>query len=435
MRIFMALLYVLFTLNLQSTPVFEAPKRKFTLSSAYAERFFNSNEGLVAFPISIIEAYGALFDVATPSFTEHWWSRLITSLVELPISYWLSNALFVPFHEFGHARADSAFGLDYHYGSFGYNTNFGTFSNYWSLSAIRLITPPFFFPGDGKAYASAQGSPSIPQVLENYWGAQGASIIISASGLNNQSLLAKKLAQGVYTGHGHITQFTHYVGNKISPWAYSILDKKNSHLTSGGTSDIGSILAGYKSKNYTITHGDIELQSWLSMLSSTSISYLKGYVDYWLSGNTRVYALELWGIRMPDINSYITSQGLSLELVSGYRLNKYLFFDLAYEFIWKGTSAHQVTPSAHINLAWIFPVLHELWLESDLVLSKNVGGKLALSYIPFEPKNTDFWQRFSYFIDLNIYNGFNLYGERNITSLSRGKTSSLDIFGGVNFNY
>jgi len=429
------LAYLIVSLSTHSASLFEPPKRSLTLSTAYAERFFNSNEGLVAFPISAIEAYGALFDVATPSFTHQWWSRLITSVVELPISYWLANSLFIPFHEFGHARAYSAFGSDYSYGSLGYGTRFTGLSNYWTLSLVRLITPPFFFPGSGPAFAQSQYQASVPQALEDYWGKDGISIISSAGGLNNQSLLAKKLAQGVYTGRGHITQITHYVANKISPWVYSLLDKHDSPLTPGSSSDIGSVLRGYKAKGYGIKHGDLELQSWLSILSATTVAYVKGYVDYIISGNAKVYPLEFFGIRLPDINSYINSQGLSLEIISGYRLNNYLYFDLAYEFIWKGGSAHQVTPSAHFNLAWAAPVLNELWIDSDLVISKNIGGKLGLSYQPFALQYANFWQRFSYFIDVNIYNGFNLYGERNINSLAGGKTYSFDAFGGVRLNY
>jgi hypothetical protein len=410
----------------------EAPKRSLTLSSSYAERFFNSNEGLVEFPISVIEAYGALFDVATPSFTNAWYSRLFTSLLELPISYWLAVSLFVPFHEFGHARAFKAFGYDYSYGSHGCGQNFNL-SNYWTLSLIRLITPPFGFPGSGHASTRPLGNPHIPQALRDYWTDAGAQIISSAGGLNNQSLLAKKIAQEIYTGHGHITQLQHYIGNKFSPFIYSKIDQNlMSHV---GSSDISHILEGYKQKNYGITHGDIELQSWLSLLSATTISLFKGYADYYINKDTKVYPLEFFGIRMPDLNSYINSHGLSFEILTGYRLNNDLFFDLAYEFIWKGDNIHQVTPAAYFNLASVAPVLNQFWINADLVISKNLGGKLALSYMPFDLTNANFWQRFSYFLNGNFYNGFNLYGERNINSLGPTRTYSFDIFAGVKLNY
>ena len=49
----------------QATPSLE---RDFRFSSGYVETFFNSNEGLVYFPMGVVQAYSKLFDVATAGF-------------------------------------------------------------------------------------------------------------------------------------------------------------------------------------------------------------------------------------------------------------------------------------------------------------------------------------------------------------------------------
>lgn len=127
-------------------------ERRFTVSSGYVEKIFNSNEGLVHFPLSTIQAYSKLFDVVSDSFKDHWGIRLATVIVEAPVAFWFAGAIATPFHEFGHARPVSAVGGTYRYGTVAYGHEFKGVTNYWSLSALRIITPPMFFPGSGGAY-------------------------------------------------------------------------------------------------------------------------------------------------------------------------------------------------------------------------------------------------------------------------------------------
>ncbi len=432
-------LYVLFVMMLISlggtSTEYQSPTRKLTLSSGYLERVFNSNKALVDFPLTAIDGYGALFDVATNSINEKWWSRLIISIVELPFGYWFSNSIFVPFHEFGHARSFHASGRDYRYTTKGYGKTLSGISTYWILSLARLVTPPFFFPGSGPASVGSLDKASINSELADYWGRSGSAVVRSAGGLNNQSLLAKVLAQEIYQRHGHVTQTIHYLMNKISGWGYSFLDRKSALSNLDSRSDITSILEAYKEKGYAIKHADIELQSLISLLSGTTFSLLRGYYTYVANGDARVYPAELFGVRIPDINSYINARGLSLEFVSGYRVNPSLLFDLAYEFVWKGDSAHQVTPSVHFELASLAPKVNSLWINTDVVFGKGIGGAIGAEWMPFSIEDKGFWNHFSYFADVTVYNGFNLYGERNITSLRQGRTVSVDAFAGARFNY
>jgi len=418
----------------------DLPKRSFSLSLGYlADRTMNSNEGLADFPLGVIESYGALFDLTTESFTNHWWSRLITSILELPVSAWLTGALMVPFHEFGHARSVHALGLNYRYATHGYGRRLsGDIGNFWELSFWRFITPPIYLPGCGNASTRFSGTGTISNALHEYWGNDGIWVIIAGSGLNNQSLLGKKIAHAINRGHGHIMHFQHYIGNKVYPFIYSKHDKNKNpnddpQINTG--SDIGQIVRSYRAKGYSISHSDIEFQSLISLVSASTFALFKGYFDYIYKGNPKVFPLEFYGVRLPDINSYINARGLSLEIESGFRWSEDLFFDLAYEFIWKGDSAHQITPSTSFNLASIAPRLGALWLKGDVVIGKGWGGSLGAEWEPFTGENSNFWQRFSYFGDVALYNGFNLYGERNIPSLHSDKTASISVLGGIRINY
>jgi hypothetical protein len=414
--------------------------RNFTLSSAYVEGFFNNNEGLVDFPISAIDAYGKLYDLASDSFTNHWWSRLLSSIGELPFSFWYANALFAPFHEFGHARAIKAFGGDYSYSTMGYGTVLrSNIKSYWELSFWRLITPPFFFPGAGPASTHYSGKITEPADYANFLGGQnGIDILVSAAGLNNQTFLAKRLAQDLYERGAHFTYLQHYIGNKISGFVYSQMDRNdnpNDDPAVRNRGDVSSVLMHYNAKGYNIQHRDIEMQSLLSLISGTTAALFKGYYDYIAYKQSIVKPIEIFGLRLPDLNSYINAQGLSYEIVSGYRWSKDLFFDLAYEFIWKGGSAHQVTAGGHLNLAWFEPILNELWLEPELVISKSVGGSLSVRYAPFSTPTENFWHRLSYFADVTLYNAYTLFGQRNSPQLNSRTGLSVSGFAGINLRY
>ncbi|USN51274.1 MAG: hypothetical protein H6731_02385 [Myxococcales bacterium] len=411
------------------------PQRSFTFSTAYAEKIFNSNEGLVDFPISALESYGALFDVATSSINKSWGARLLIATLELPLSYWFTFSLAIPFHEFGHARAAYAFGQNYSYRTQAFGKTVSAIPNYWLLGLARLITPPFFFPGTGSAWTSHQGAPRVNSKLSEYWGIGSTTIITSAAGLNNQSLFAKKIAHGIYSQRGHISQTLHYFMNKVSGFVYSLLDRRHNALLSVGSSDISAVIKGYQNKGYSITHGDIELQSLLSLISGTSYALLKGYYDYIAHGDARVSSPELFNVRIPDINSYINAKGLSLEFVSGYRFSDSLFFDVAYELIWKGEPVHQLTPMVRFDVASLNPSLNSLWLCADIVIAKGVGGSVSADWEPFNDRHTSFWRRFSYFAALYFHNGYSLYGERNISALFKENTSNFSGFAGLRLNY
>ena len=92
-------LVVLFSCVVLGQEISTQSPKKFTFSSGYAEKIFNSNEGLVHFPLSTIDAYGSLFDI-TKSFSHSWISRLLIAIIELPISAWISSSVAIPFHEF-----------------------------------------------------------------------------------------------------------------------------------------------------------------------------------------------------------------------------------------------------------------------------------------------------------------------------------------------
>lgn len=412
--------------------------RRFTLSSGYVEKYFNSNEGLVYFPLSGIQAYSKLFDVVASGLKDHWGVRIATMLIEAPISFWLADGLATSFHEFGHARAVAAGGGSYHYGSIGYGHEFKV-NNYWSLSGLRFITPPIGIPGSGPAWVNYDLSNISPKIHEVFGGENNSFIVGRAAGLNNQMLLAKRIAQTAYERNGHMTYTMHYVTNKMSSFWFALFDRENNSPKKDSgindETDPTAILRGYRNKGYNIRHSDLMLQSLLSLLSGTTYS-LGTAISKFISQNDPVARpLEFFGFRVPDVNSYINSRGLSFEIESDYKISAALTLGLAYEFIWKGGSGQQFTPRVRYNLASALSGLNELWMSGDIVIGNGIGGSFHLDYQPFDLSDKVSWKRFSYFADFNVYHAHTLYGERNIPSLAGAKIIAPEIIIGLHLNY
>lgn len=304
---------------------------------------------------------------------------------------------------------------------------------------MRLVTPPFGFPGSGIASTNYIGTPAnlLTSGLNQYYGTTGLNIITSASGLNNQMLLSKKVSDLIYENNGHITYFQHYLGNKIAGYVYSQMDKNTNPGDDplfASSSDIGAIIAGYAAKGYGITHSDLEQQSLISLLSGTTYSFLRGYYRYVDSGDPVVETAEISGFRIPDINAYINARGLSYEVVTGYRFSNNFRLDLAYERIWKGDSTQQVTPRVNYQLASLFPQLNDFWISADVVMGGGVGGSLQAKWMPNPFNPEEFAKRLSYFARMSFYNAYTLYGERNTPSLNNREISP-ELIAGVSYRY
>lgn len=412
-------------------------KRSFVLSSGYAERVFNSNEELVRFPLSVMQLWSLAPDAVNDVFDNSLASRISVGILEVPFSYWLTYALLVPFHEFGHARAFAAMDQGYFYTSSGI-ANAET-SSFWLLSLIRLGTPPALVPGAGGAATVPIGNQFVfsRSLWEWIGGDPGLSAIIAGAGLNNQMLLGKKIAATVQEKNGHVTYLQHYVINKAYAALYASADEisiANGRPREG--SDIAILLDAYAAKGYNISISDIKLNSLLSLASGTTFSFLRGYYNYFVHGSPVVEPAEVYGVRIPDINSYINSRGLSLEFVSGYRVAEWLRFDVAYEVVTRGDSTNQLTVAGHYDLAHSAPVLRRLRMSPEIVceLHGAFGGSLELEWGPYTQKSSAVLENISAYVRGALLNGRTLYGERNMPSMIN-RNVAFDFGFGIAYNY
>lgn len=445
------------TLQAQATPESEislsqvAPEiedtqlnRRFTISSGYLEGVFNSNEGLSYFPLSATQLYSLAFDAVTGGPAKSPWTRAGVLLLDFPVNYWITTSLFIPYHEFGHARVQAATGGSYSYTTYGWGSSASMY-DYWVLSFYRLFTPPFGFPGAGMAATNYANTiplnPLTSGLSQFYGGSNGIGLVGAAGGLNNQMLAGRKLADLIYEDNGHVSYWQSYMASKISLFGYSQMDRANNSASAplfSNSSDIRAILNFYTAKGYGITQNDLETQSLFNLISGTTYALIRGIYDYIASGKSVVRPAEIEGLRIPDLNSYINARGLSYEIVSGYRFSRNLRLDLAYEWIWKGESQQQLTPKIHYQLAHSFPALNDFWLAADLVVGLGgvtaLGGSVEAIWTPSPFKSGSFSERLSYFAKAILYNGYTLYGERNSPTF-RNTDTAADGMVGIRYQY
>lgn len=331
----------------------EVPKIKHSLTFAngYFERKFNSNEGIGHISLSILDAQSKLFEYLEEKWVQkgNRGAELLLTLGELGVNSLFLVNFVMPYHEFGHARAVKSMGLDYKYGYYKDAKNDELVDTVWGIYGKRLTNPTKWFSGaftryfDTKQYSEWRNNHLKDLTLgENIQWQNSQNLYHSMAGLNNQTRAAKDISEKLYrNGALHHTYFLHYLGNKLSVTGYALAsDGKDL----GDGDDIKSIVRCYKAKGYNITSSDIKWGSALSTLfNGTTHAFITQYMyrsannpQWSLTEKMTIVPLEFKGFRIPDLNFYFTLQGLSYELVTGYRFNKNFTFDLAVEYVYKG---------------------------------------------------------------------------------------------------
>lgn len=423
-----SLLALFFFTTLAATANARDLRRDVTLNSGYVDTYFNANEAIVEAPISAIQGYSWLFDAATENFRDHWGKRLANLLFSLPVSYWLCPAFSTPFHEFGHARAYRAMGVPSTYGLDFYGRRIKDLSNFWSLGALRVLSPPFPLTSSIAFTAAHVDKVFLDAELFKKKGeAPGVQIMIIGAGINNQMALAKALATRIYQNNGHFLYAAQYIESKLHGFVYSAM-----HNEAG---DPMRIVAAYHERGWHITRQHLRALSLVSLLSGSTLAVLYGIYNYVANGDEVVSPIEFYGFRAPEINGYINAAGLSFEIESDYRFSPNLSAGLSDEFTWKGQVAHEVSPRVRYNFASLLPSLNELWVTSSLVIGKGMGGSFAAQLAPIAFDARDFWSRLSYTVDFHFHHAGTLHGERNIAVLDRGNITSLTAFGGLRLRY
>jgi hypothetical protein len=389
--------------------------RSFTINRAYYdERPFNSNDMMKDLPLSIMQLSTKGFDVVTQR-SNNFWYKFLCGCLYGPLQYSLAYLNNVTYHEFGHARAYSSHGIKYIYGSSLENKNITT-SDAFGIYIKKLKNPTEFFAG---AYVQP-----LPETLADLlkFGDEKIMLTVNVAGLNNQMRYAQAVADRIYENKGHFFYLFDYSIGKLSTADYVVWFKEE--VAKGNVSagnDINNAVNNYKKLGLKISEEDMSKGSLISFfLSSTTWCFLYSAFNNLPKGDFTVHAPVWKGWRLPDVNFYMTTKGLSYEIITGYELNSSWYIGLSTEFIFKGQSFYEWGPVVTYKMQ---TTTGTYTLTGQTTLSQYLDLGCGASCDWLSPNKI--WGIEAKYIR---HNASTLVGERNIPFIKNGHIGNEFIF-------
>ena len=376
----------------------------------------NSNRAFSQFGLEWLDAQSFLFDTLhkTESPLGNGLFLLGASLAAYPLTV---DYFMLSFHEFGHFGRAYAVGLDPRFEP--------RASNFFDFFGDRLSRPvedaSIFVPVDRRFVSPNDDryvtpgpfafTPSTDELFSTEWG-----IVFGAGGVNNEMRFASDLAERLKYGEGHVYEWVPYMFGTFSSVVYDLEFPT-------GQSDLRSVSRDYGKKGLSISVPDMTRANLLSFLGSAATwSYGKGIWDFVAAGESRIKALSVKGVYLPTVSNYLTTQGISFRVASGYRLNENVVFPFAVEFIGVGGTGQEY------NVGWRHTdfLLKGLAPSVSLTMGRGLDVNASLSY------DASRWTRITFGVERYDVDSF--YGERNITSTETGGSSS-QVWGRFSFLY
>jgi len=256
----------------------------------------------------------------------------------------------------------------------------------------------------------------IKDDLETYLTSRG-KVLVRAAGYNARMAHTRNIEDTMwYDGGGHLAQLSNHTVNKLAHTIDGVGLFFQRNETGKANSELGRIEAAYKEMGVDL--------SWKEMASYGVVAFLGSAefwgrffeeIDYISSGDAYVKAPEVCGFRLPNLGFYLTSQGPSYQVNTGYRLGQSLFFPVAIEFVFKGPNKMvELIAGVRKHFAWMGGYVH-----GEVVANFHktaFGGKVVAGMKPSGNLFIDAGVRFDHKDTLD--------GERNIRSLKEGSWSS-----------
>jgi hypothetical protein len=246
-------------------------------------------------------------------------------------------------------------------------------------------------------------------------------ILIEAAEHNSLMQYAKNLEDMLWYDDGaHVAQMTGYMASKWSGVfaciKQMILESHVSQTTLKST-PIGRVESLYNKAGITSSYKLFMGASVLaSLLSAETISRLMSDVSFAKTGDTFMPVPEWNGLRLPNFSLYLTSQGPSLFVNTGYKWSKTLFMPISMEYVFLG-NAKQIELGIGLRKYFEYCFLHvETILNAQ---QKAAGGKVLVGLKPF--------QNFEFLLGVRLDHSQTLEGERNIEKTTDKYSTSFTL--------
>jgi hypothetical protein len=381
-------------------------KDTISFSSAYFEGLY-TNKQLTNVNLELLSASDKLLSYI------HEKSSMLKIATFLALAFFNSQAG-EALHEIGHGLRLKSYGIDFmllsdthYYGYFTKDENY-----------INFLFEEFF----NTQRAACAADPYGCQNLLNYFKALGQmndyynfGIVHSAGGINNNTYLAEKISDDIYFKNSKkkLLPYLLYIRNLLYGAAYDKTAKEPGD-------DPYSIIDYFNSKGrYDFKKGTIFNAGIKSLfLSATTYSFFYSIF-------TNKPMVKPYGLRLPDVFPYITTQGMSYKVVSGYEVNETLNLIFGFESVFEKKAATEINLGLnHQTIIGIFPISYKG------IVTFGQGLDLELSCL------TPISKLFDIGLGCEIYSVTSLMGQRHaLNNMIKGRGYSNSIFVFINYRY
>ena len=377
-------------------------KSGLTLSSGYFEGQYTNNQ-LATFGEELLEAGERLEEYSEEHGWPRWWACLLAG--------YFYGAHRTAYHEIGHALKTKAYGAEYMLSTdtgikvFEKNENFFKYF-------VKMLTHP-----------GARGSCSYLKILTN-----AESLVVAAGGMNNETYLAERQAERLHkNGHLGVVESFFYFINRLSPAAYASKGKSAQDRDKPDTeiSDDPIAIEGYyRNLGISAKRSDIKSAGIIStLLSGTTYAILRGtYESFSTGGKYQSKPFELWGLMVPDVFSYTTSNGVSYKLNSGYKIDKLHYLIFGAERVFHGKFANEFFLGVGKNFEE-----SSMSYKTVVTFGKGFDIEAQISYLALDNLSINFGG--------GSYSCKSLLGERHAKNMKDGKGRSSTVFVSMTLRY
>ena len=325
----MSFLLLLYSLIFNANAVTPDYQKQFHLDLYYAPTFYSAR-AITHFGQDVLDGTATLHDFfgdkigLSSNFVLR--ALLGTAWVYFPnASYYLTGPLKLMNHEYGHGARIAAVGGKPYFGYFGGS---GTHYHFFTYFLQGYVS------GWQGGYTSSSGSSFSPSIYPSYWDG-----VVSMAGVNQSTILAESLADRAYYSGGHYTHGYNYVYGKLDAYFYALGTYQNSTgLPAGTVGDMTNVVNYYSGRGISVSLNDIWTGAMNSVLfSGGTYAYAFSAGKYIVTGDPTVHAFELAGIRLPELSHYLTSEGLSYRVGSGFHSGD-TFVPVSVEMVYKGNT-------------------------------------------------------------------------------------------------
>lgn len=391
-------------------------KDTFTLSSAYLEGYY-TNQQLATVGVELLRFWVRLEDFWGES------SLLVKAGIWFGL-YWMCSTFETAFHETGHGLGMKAFGYDY---MLEHSTNGKPFQkneNFFKFFVNEFVnTKRAACRASGKwmddiamkIYRHEVGINSLSK--DDYEALVRKSFVFKAGGINNNTYFSERLSNEIFEREDvTISEGVFYFNNQLYGALYAATAKKRGD-------DPYDMDLCWKTLGLSTKKKDMERAGYIATLTSgTTYRFLYAVWRAFAAPGKQVAPFQVYGVRVPDVFSYATSQGMSYKAVSSYKMDEQRQLLFGVEHVWYGKPATEFNLGLRHSLGkrWC-----NLSYKGVVTFGKGLCAEGSVSLPVLDS--------ISFNVGGGTYSSKSLLGKRHSTNLT--KDHSLNIFCSISYGY